>query len=69
MAVSPKPPYRTLAVLLSLAAFGLAAAFAHLETQTYAAYLDLLKVLGGAQSLKAIGEHLAASLMKPEPPK
>lgn len=64
-----KPPYRTVFVVLALALMGAAVAFAHLDADTYKAFLDLLKVLGGAQSLKAGAEHFAAALSKkPEPP-
>lgn len=62
-----KPPYRTVFVVLALAAMGGAVAFAHLDNDTYKAFLDLLKVLGGAQSLKAIGEHVATAFVKPQP--
>jgi len=63
-----KPPYRTLGLLFAFAFMGGAVAFAHLDAETYKAFLDLLKVLAGAQGIKAIGEHVAAALDKKPAP-
>jgi hypothetical protein len=63
-----KPPYRTLFLLIAFALLGGGVAFAQLDPETYRAFLDLLKVLAGAQGLKSIGEHVAAALDRKPPP-
>jgi len=65
-----RPPYRTLAVVVIFAVLGGLTAFAHLDAETYRAYLGLLEVLAGAQGIKSALEHAAAAFGKqPEPPK